>query len=491
MNSQKNRFIRLLQSQRFGVVAFTFLTAVTAVVLCLPGGTHGTPILPVHPPTPLPSVDRVVVSGSIGQPKVVQGSEGVVALQLSVQTPAGGSSESDARPTDFVVVLDRSGSMGAANKLPFAKEAIVALLERLRPVDRFGLITFDHFASAAIPFGEVTPASREAYATLVRSLQPGGATNISHGLEVARSMLASAASDRLQKVILLSDGEATAGDTSREGLLALTRSMVNTDISTSTIGLGLGFNETLLAELADHGQGAYGYLEHLGGLSDLLVRTLEQTRSVYAAKSTVTLQLGEGVRLVDAAGYPTEQVDGNAISLATGSLLSSGLKTMILTLAVPTAELGEQALGSVTVRYVRDGAEQQTTLDDALKVAVVSEAHRSEAVASMDSGVVKRTWLANNFGRMQKELQQWVREGNEASARQVLEKYLSDAEAAAPAGSAVGDELRVELAPQVAEMESKLEQAFSGNAARQREQQNRVAKELLSESRGNLGKATY
>jgi Ca-activated chloride channel family protein len=75
----------------------------------------------------------------------------------------------------------------------------------------------------------------------------------------------------------------------------------------STIGMGLGFNETLLASLADYGMGNYSYLEHLATLGSILQKDLHDAKQVFASASSLELVLSEGITVSDIGGYPIER----------------------------------------------------------------------------------------------------------------------------------------------------------------------------------------
>jgi hypothetical protein len=61
--------------------------------------------------------------------------------------------------------------------------------------------------------------------------------------------------------------------------------------------MGLGFNETLMAALADYGMGNYSYLEHLSTLDDILRKDLQDATQVFASASSLSITLGKGSRL--------------------------------------------------------------------------------------------------------------------------------------------------------------------------------------------------
>ena len=111
---------------------------------------------------------------------------------------------------DVVVVMDRSGSMGAERKLELCKETTELLIEQLRPSDRFGLVSFDH----RVKTNQALVSATSDVTRAVKSLRPGGTTNLSGGLVAGLGLLSAApAAERIRAVLLLTDGLANAGIT--------------------------------------------------------------------------------------------------------------------------------------------------------------------------------------------------------------------------------------------------------------------------------------
>ena len=151
------RITRILRSPRGALGLFAALVMGTAAVALAPkaiGGGGGASAGTAAGPTVHQGTDGVTFSGTLSQTKLVQGGNGVMYLDLNITTPALTLSPSSVKASDIVVVLDRSGSMAADNRLPYAKEAVRRLVRQLQAEDRFALITFD---SVAVVDTELTP----------------------------------------------------------------------------------------------------------------------------------------------------------------------------------------------------------------------------------------------------------------------------------------------------------------------------------------------
>lgn len=354
MQSITHRFYRRLRSTRVGLIAFAALALLSGVMIGFSGTpSAGPPAQPQPDPVSVQShgPGDIKLTGRLSQTKLVQGSSDRIYLSLEVEAPAGPASIAPKNTTDLIVLLDHSGSMAEENRLPFARQAIIDLLNRLTAEDRFGLVIFDSSAAIASELTPVTPAERERLIQIVHTIQPGSGTNMSAGLFKARDLALRRAPEHSRKILLLSDGQANEGITHPTELNGIARSLSNSGLILSTIGMGLGFNETLMTSLADHGMGSYAYLEHLGGLGAILAKNLSDLRHVYARSSELEINLSPGIALLDAGGYPMSQVSPTVIRVPTGQILGGVKRRLTLTFNAPTGDPGEFGLGDIRLRY--------------------------------------------------------------------------------------------------------------------------------------------
>jgi len=125
----------------------------------------------------------VHISGTLDRTAVMQGSDGLVRMELLIEGRATGDVAAQRIPTDLVVVLDRSGSM-TGRKIADARAAIHHLISRLGPDDRFALVPFSNGAATAIPLSHATPAATANWTRIVDSIEAGGGTNMATGLRL-------------------------------------------------------------------------------------------------------------------------------------------------------------------------------------------------------------------------------------------------------------------------------------------------------------------
>jgi len=427
-----------------------------------------------------PGEQQVTINSKLSQSKVVQYGANSIFLDITF-TPPEIKSVQRQRATDMIIVLDRSGSMSEAKKMPFAKAAIGDVLGRLQDNDRFALVSFADNAIVQSPLVNVSSGTRHYLNNVVNSIRASGGTNMGDGLNAALSLLESNQSERVRKILLLSDGQANQGITNPEQLAQLATRATHYGAVLSTIGMGLGFNETLMAKLADYGMGHYSYLEDLSGLGAILARDLQDTRNIYANSSSLEIVLSDGVKLIDAGGYPISYINSSTVRISTGQMLSNTNKHFVMTFNVPTGSMGTVSLGDMHLNYrVQDQQLQSQVKPEALKLSIVAPDKHKQARESIDKEVYQKSWVDNNLGRMKKKLSVWLREGKKDQAQKAIKEYRQEMDEAAvtsqlPLASPVVEQ-------KLEEMEQQVEDAFAGSQLDQQLKRNRAAKSMQYDS---------
>lgn len=385
--------------------------------------------------------------------------------------------------TDFVVVLDRSGSM-AGDRISKARSAVLGLIDQLSPKDRLGLVIFDNQAERLIQLEAANAANKERWRAQVDSIGPGGGTNLSEGLDQALSLLEGGRSDgRFGRLLLLSDGEANEGDITTEGLRARGQRAARGERVLSTIGVGDGFNENLMAQVADAGTGNFHYLADNSKLGSILERELSSTRATVASALRVQVTLGKGVELVDAAGYPLERSAGS-VSFQPGSLFSGQERRVWLTLRVPASQEQNVALGRVTLSYVEGGQPRAVEAGQALAVDCVED--EAVAVAAIDKATWERGVMQEEWGRVQQDVARAVREGKREEAHGYLLQYQAKQ---APLSEKLGSSSVEGSLVESRALWQQVDDAFKGED--QHSKQNLLSKDNLSKGRGSRRWGSY
>ena len=182
----------------------------------------------------------------------------------------------------LVLVIDRSGSMASsvggtmASQQELANEAAVLALNTLYPQDLVGVVAFDGDAKAIVKVQMNSDPG--AVAKQVRSLQPGGGTNIYAGLDMAYRELAplNVQDAAVKHIILLTDGNSM--EPVPGGYIKLAAEMRRNNISLSTIGVGDGHDAQLLTQLANMGNGNYHPITNPANLPQVFIKEAKTIR---------------------------------------------------------------------------------------------------------------------------------------------------------------------------------------------------------------------
>ncbi|MBW2281497.1 MAG: VWA domain-containing protein [Deltaproteobacteria bacterium] len=368
-----------------------------------------------------PGTSPVSFEGHLDRAAVLQGTEGIVHMQLVMRGEERPDAVPERLPTDLVVVLDRSGSM-RGDKLRDARAAIRELLARLGPEDRFALVTYSNQAAVRIPLSPATPQSRDSWFGAVASIRASGATNLSAGLDSGLSIVeASLADRRVPRVILISDGLANRGDSTRRGLVAIAGRAARGEFTLSSIGVGQDFNEAVMTAIADAGTGNYYYLENSALLANVFAAEFDAARSTVASALELRIEPASGVRVVEAAGYPLGVEPGVAV-IRPGALFAGQERRIWVTLALSRSRVGQYELGHFALAYTDGDRRRMTSFSSTPVVGLVAE--RADFLAGVDVPVWEKSVSEEGYGRLQQSVSEYVRGGDLKRANEEIDRYV-------------------------------------------------------------------
>jgi len=301
------------------------------------------------------------------------------------------ASEGKRRPdVDVVVVMDRSGSMEAERKLELCKETTELLIEQLRPSDRFGLVSFDH----RVKTNTALVSASSDVARAVKSLRPGGTTNLSGGLFAGLGLLSAApAAERIRAVLLLTDGLANAGITEEAPLISATKSLLHgTSTGLYTFGYGSDHNAKLLqaiASAAGDGKGSYYFIETAEKVVGAFADCLGGLLSVAAQNVVVEVKASAG-RIARVRREGATRVDDRTWTVPLGDVFEEEQRDVLVEVELLGSASVEVAFG---LRYVdaANGRVSHATatalvaVDEAKAQTATPDAHVTEQRARLDT----------------------------------------------------------------------------------------------------------
>jgi Ca-activated chloride channel family protein len=215
----------------------------------------------------------------------------------------------DRPPVALTLVADTSGSMDIRDRLGLVKSSVALLAKHLRPSDTIAIVTYGDRANALLeptPIGE-TGTILDA----IDRLRPGGSTNMEAGLRQGYDQAREAfRDDAINAVVLASDGVANVGMTGARGLADMIQKAGAEGIHLVTVGYGMGnYNDHLMEQLADQGDGFYAYVDTFAEAKRLFVEDITGTLTVVArdARTQVAFdpELVESYRLI---GYDNRAI---------------------------------------------------------------------------------------------------------------------------------------------------------------------------------------
>jgi Ca-activated chloride channel family protein len=202
-------------------------------------------------------------------------------------------------PSNLVFLIDVSGSMRPANRLPLVQQAFRLLVNQLRPQDRVALVVYAGAAGLVLPS---TPGSEKArILAALDGLEAGGSTAGGAGLQLAYDVAREHHRPGVNsRVVLATDGDFNVGVSSDAEMVRLVERRREEGTSLTVLGVGSGnLKDAKMEQLADRGNGNYAYLDNLLEAQKALVHEMGGTL-VTVAKD-VKLQVEFNPRLV--AGY--------------------------------------------------------------------------------------------------------------------------------------------------------------------------------------------
>ena len=325
------------------------------------------------------------------------------------------------RPTaNVAIVLDKSGSM-QGEKIARARDAAMDAVRMLGPNDIVSVITYDSTVSILVPATKLT--DRESVIAKIKTISAGGNTalfgGVSKGAAEVRKFLNK---ERVNRVILLSDGLANVGPSAPGELGALGASLLKENISVTTLGLGLGYNEDLMAQLAAQSGGNHHFIEQASELANIFRREFDDVLSVVAQEVDVVIDIPEGIRPVRVLGNDAD-INGQQVITRLASIYSEQDKHVVIEVETPSTDPNtELKLATVTVSYTNMKTKETDRLSGNTKIEFSDS---DEAVAASLNAKVLADVVALVSSERNKLATKYLDEGNLEMCRLTLAENAS------------------------------------------------------------------
>ncbi len=356
----------------------------------------------------------------------------VVHVLLELAAPPAAPVER--APLDVVVVLDRSGSMSGA-PLASVTAATAQLLRLAGSADRIGVVAFDDEVQLALP---LAAHDADTAARTVMAIEAGGSTNLSGGWLKGLEMLTSSPRpEALRRIIVLTDGHANAGITGADQLVPLIKSGYGQGVTTSCIGFDNGYDEQLLAALADGGMGNDYWCDGPDQAAQVFTDEFGGLASVVAQNVSVEITPGAAVAATAVLNeFPVTDVPGG-MQVALGDAYGGERRKVVAKFHLrPVAAAGPIDVATLTIRWA------STVGDVALHTVTVPV--RVAAGSGPDTGAdnaVTEEVVRLEVARKRREAREAAERGDYGTASTLLSSG-ADAMMLLPDGLSVARELR-------------------------------------------------
>lgn len=232
------------------------------------------------------------------RPAVAADAATTVDLLITVEAPSLPAEPLRPRPPlNLALVIDRSGSM-SGEKLSYARKAARFLANELTARDRLAIVTFDDEVNVLVPSQPVQDP--KLFIKKINTIHSGSSTALFDGWLAGATQVANHLDNKgLNRVLLLSDGEANQGLVDAGEIAEKVAGLSQLGISTSAFGLGRGFDEDLMGAIARAGDGTLAQIESPAQLADLYASELDDLARTLGKKVSLGIRAKRDVQLLD------------------------------------------------------------------------------------------------------------------------------------------------------------------------------------------------
>ncbi|MFJ2326091.1 von Willebrand factor type A domain-containing protein [Pseudomonas sp. NPDC087690] len=201
---------------------------------------------------------------------------------LRIGLKASDRTVAELAPANLVFLVDVSGSMDRREGLPMVKSTLKLLVDQLRDQDRVSLVVYA--GESRVVLEPTSGREKAKIRTAIEQLTAGGSTAGASGIELAYQMAQQAFIPKgINRILLATDGDFNVGISDFDSLKQMAVDKRKSGISLTTLGFGVdNYNEHLMEQLADAGDGNYAYIDNLREARKVLVDQLGSTLAVVA-----------------------------------------------------------------------------------------------------------------------------------------------------------------------------------------------------------------
>ena len=317
-------------------------------------------------------------------------------------------------PAHLVLVADVSGSMSGDHKMKLQKRAMTTLVSQLSSQDTVAIVTYDN--NARVLLKPIKANRKSKIYDAIRKMRPGGSTNVGLGLQTGYSLAEKMAyPGHVNRVVLTSDGMANTGSVDPNDILKQIEEYRQRDIFLTTVGVGQTmYNDYLLEQLANKGNGSYLYLADQNDIDRVFVDGLTEQLQVVAKDAKVQLKFNpKAVSMFRQIGYENRGLQTQDFLDASKDGGEVGANQRITVLYEIKLTGANADLANVALSYKRPQGSQVFSIDKSIPKTVVrasategsSDTNLSMAVAAFAEKLRQSYWSrAYSYEQIQSQL---------------------------------------------------------------------------------------
>ena len=303
------------------------------------------PVAPVSPARFEDGGKTVGVEARLGHEVMASNVESSTMLYLNAKPEVDAKNST---PVNMAILIDRSGSM-QGKRIENAVSAAQGMVRRLRDGDAVSVVTYNTLTDVLVPVTTIDSTTRQGVIDKISKIVVNGDTCISCALETGMEMLRQR-QGMLDRMLLLSDGQATAGVRDEQGLRRLAADARKMGYSISSVGVDVNYNERIMTGVAQESNGYHYFVEDAASLPKIFDQELESLVHTVAKAAEVRVNLAPGVQLLKVYDR-TFRMEGSTLVVPLGTFAATDQKTVLLKLKVPPSAAGEHKIADVRLTY--------------------------------------------------------------------------------------------------------------------------------------------
>ncbi|MGL4595718.1 MAG: vWA domain-containing protein [Thermoguttaceae bacterium] len=296
-------------------------------------------------------------------------------------------------PLNIALVLDRSGSMAGA-KIEQLKKAAILAVDMMDADDILSVVAYSSEVEVLVPATKLT--NKEIVRSKIKTLTPTNSTALYAGTKTGAAEVEKfLAKERVNRVILLSDGLANVGPRNTSELKALGLEIGSKGISVTTFGLGDDFNEDLMSQLASASDGNHVFITKASNTQEVFADEFQVASKVVAQDVSGKITVSKGCKILRALNMPVE-IEGQTAFFNWKQIYSRLQRYIIFEIEVPAGEnMESRDIATVQLSYMNMATHVKDDISAVAKISYSNSNAKVEASINRDVHEVCSLQLAN------------------------------------------------------------------------------------------------